>query len=456
MNPPNVSVLPARQAVPVFRSRIPTTTADEEVSLSRYFPAGTEYFYGYPAGQDSRFYNVVTPVIEELVAARALVCSGEHVHPVVFASTLDAAIFSFLRDDLGVTVAPRERIKSLPSHITSMVKEEETRNVLLKSALRMIGTSGQLVMAQPYLDPSLEASFQFPPEIAVWLNDKMCLPDIIPGEFLPECHAIFLNGTAFAQTREKIPVPCVVKVASSCCGYGVRICHTREQLNAAREEYRFIKSLILVQEYLDVARNFSVQFGIPHDEDAPVEIIGISEQLTTPEGEFIGGIVDPQRLLPQVDGVNDLLLWTVLPGIRDNGWYGVGGFDVLVDRRGRFFITDPNFRMTGMTPYLCAARNGTVSKRMVSFTGSFRGSLPEFRKMSIPIARAGDSNQCIHMIALMRERGVYWMSGAMLFSEDWEAPAIARKLIRMGIESKVLSKLERNGRDHYPDFSTGT
>ena len=44
--------------------------------LSDYFPTGTCYFYGYPAGEDESFFNKVPVEIEELVAARANCCAG--------------------------------------------------------------------------------------------------------------------------------------------------------------------------------------------------------------------------------------------------------------------------------------------------------------------------------------------------------------------------------------------
>lgn len=435
----------------VFHPRYSAMAGTETISLSRYFPEGTQYFYGYPAGHNSRFFNCCPPVVEELVAARTLVCAGASVYPIVFSAAAESGIFSLLRDELGVSIADDGHILRMPAIIGPEI-EGNQRNTLVKEALLSLTDHGALVMAQPYDDVILNNRFQFPSDLTIWLNDKVHLRYIVPSEYLPDRYAVFINGADFAQYAQKLPLPCVVKVSSSSSGNGIRICRTRRQLLNTQREFSMIRSSILVQEYIAVTRNFGIQFGIPSDRRFPVEIIGVSEQLTTSEGEFIGGIVDPDRLMPEIDGVNDLLLQVVLPSVRDRGWHGVGGFDVLVGRNNRFYITDPNFRMTGMTPYLCEARNGRIRKRMISFNGAFRGDMASLRRVIVPFAVEGHPDQLLHLIALTRHRDTFHMSGAMLFDEDAEVAPYAARLLRLGFESKVFKKLQKNGRLHYPDF----
>src|SRR5689334_20798405 len=69
-------------------------------SLSYYFPEGTQYFYGYPAGESGTFINLVPPEAEELVAARPLSCAGSNVTIVCFAATHDEAISVNVRKKL--------------------------------------------------------------------------------------------------------------------------------------------------------------------------------------------------------------------------------------------------------------------------------------------------------------------------------------------------------------------
>lgn len=425
----------------------------DPISLSRYFPRGTNYFYGYPSGEDSHFFNGVPPASEELVAARTLVCAGEHVRPVVFSPAIEPRITRILKDSLGVACAERDNVITLPAHITHGIVGKE-RNTMIKQALRDLSGHGDLVMAQPFLDPQLLDRFQIHPELTIFLNDKKNLPAYVPQAYLPERYGDYVSGSAFAASSNQIPVPCVVKVSSSSSGDGVRICRTADQLEKAKNEYASVSGTIIVEQFIQVAQNFGIQFGIPSDNKKKVEIIGVSEQLTTPEGEFIGGIIDPLRLFPEIDGINRLLLNFVLPAVREMGWYGVGGFDVLIDKDGKFFMEDPNFRMTGMTPYICEARNGIIRKSMVSFIATFQGTEEEFQRTFVPLAREGGQAQMVHVIALTQHEGTFRMNAAMYFDQEDEQSVQrnTQRLIGLGLESKALRKLSENRRTKYPDF----
>lgn len=309
-------------------------------------------------------------------------------------------------------------------------------------------------MAQPYLEEELCAQYSIAPALTNWLNDKKNLPSFVPSSYLPERYATFKNGLEFAESPLQLPIPCVVKISSSSGGDGVRICRTSDQLLQARKFFRMTESDIIVEECITVVSNFGIQFGIPADPAKDIKLIGVSEQLTTPEGAFIGGIIDPSKLFTRIDGVNDLLLHHILPTIREFGWYGIGGVDILVDNRERFFIVDPNFRTTGMTAFLFAAHNGDIRKCMAVFTGTFEGSLRSFSRAVAPIAHYQSENQRIHIIALTRHGSTFRMNAALLFDREEErhVPQYAEELLTLGIESDALSKLSRKRRIHYPNF----
>jgi|GEM_PF-903476 len=426
-----------------------------DVSLSSFFPVGTQYFYGYPAGEHSGFYNAVPPYVEELVAARSLSCVGPWVTPVTYASGRDPLTQQILREDIGI-----ERNCQEPLLLPKNINEELTgaqRNRSIVHALSGLLSPKKFVMAQPYLDACLQTRFALPPSLTLWLNDKWNLPEYVPPAFLPERYGAYVSGAAFSTSTQALPVPCVVKISSSSSGDGVRICRSQKDLQLTRGEFAKVKTAIIVEEYIEAVRNFGLQFGIPSDPTQDIELIGVNEQLTTPEGAFIGGLVDPGNLFARIDGVNDLLLHHVLPTVREMGWFGIGGCDVLVDRRNRFFIVDPNFRMTGMTSFLCAARNGTVDKCMASFTGTFQGDRASFIKTFVPLTKRGPA-QRLHLIALTHHQGTFRMSAALLFNraEEHDVPRMAGEFLALGLQSRALEKLKRNGRQHYPDLPEGS
>lgn len=61
--------------------------------------------------------------------------------------------------------------------------------------------------------------------------------------------------------------------------------------------------------------------------------------LTAPSGEYLGGIVrneaESSGVLSQIQSV---LLTHVLPKLKEKGWLGVGGVDVLIDAEDNFFL----------------------------------------------------------------------------------------------------------------------
>ncbi len=419
--------------------------AKPAINLSRYFPKGTQYFYGYPSGEDSQFFNNVPPAYEELVAARALVCAGDHVHPIVFASSIRQDCLRSLKEEMGMAQVKSESTLMIPENVTEKIIGSE-RNTLIKNALIGLSDRGTLVMAQPFLDPALQDCYRIRPELSIFLNDKKHLPVYVPEKYLPERYAEYPNGRAFADSSGLLPVPCVVKISSSSSGNGVRLCPTSAHLANAKQEYAAVSGTIIVERMIDVAGNFAIQFGISSDPAMKEEIIGVSKQLTTPEGEFIGGIIDPQEVPPAIEHMKGVMVNHILPIIRNMGWHGVGGFDVLIDAQGRPYIADPNFRMTGMTAYLCEVRNGNIRTPMLSFSGIFRGSEEDFRRHILPLARPGDTNRKLHIIAMTRYADEFRINAAMLFERNTgESQAInAALLTRLGLESRALRMLSTN------------
>ncbi len=413
-----------------------THKTEPTYSLSRYFPEGTEYFYGYPADEDSHFYNGVPPEIEEMVSGRPMVCAGPNVKVICFAGCVDSVPFSILRDDLDVIRVDRKQIITLPKNIDTRVRGAK-RNKLIKNALfEMVGAK-QLVMAQPYLDLRAKTFFQIPPHRSIWLNDKRNMSSYIPKAYLPEIYEEFMDGACFQQV-DQLPLPCVVKVTSSSSGDGVRICHTQEDVERAKADFGHLEGMIYATEYVKIHRNFAVKFGISHDIEQPIEIINWHEQMVSSRGDFMGGIVEPHENEELFQPLNKVLLEKILPEVRRRGWYGVGGFDVLMTEDERFYFVDPNFRMTGMTVYDFLARNNIIKKSLLSFSGEFYGSEREFREKILPVAKPGP-HQILYVTVLTHGKKVFRLNAALLFHKRSEIAKIAEKLLGLGLVSTVLT-----------------
>lgn len=432
--------MPVRSVVSnVFRSRR-TQSPSRSVSLSRYFPSNSCYFYGYPSGEASGFLNKVPPAIEELVSARPLVCAGDAITVLAFANPLQPACLDFLRHYNAELFRSKQPIISMPVTLDAAV-EGKQRNLRVKQSLKRLVEPGTLVMAQPFLDDDMTYLYQIPPKLTNWLNDKQHMNSYVPAELLPARHGSYPSGQAFAADATKLVVPCVVKVSSSSAGDGVYVCKDRRSLLAAKKVLSAVQSTIIVEQYIEARANYGIQFGIPADAQAPIDIIGINEQLTTDMGEFIGGIIEPGRSYNQLRAVMHQLVKDILPQVRVLGWYGVGCFDVLEDTEGRLFIIDGNFRMTGMTAYFMMVVNQHITSSLVSFSAEFHGSLKQLEKLLGDVPLASDAEKPLRIISLAEHAGVYRFNAALLFHNRQRVGVMARQLLRAGIVSKALEQL---------------
>lgn len=408
-------------------------------SLSHYFPKDTVYFYGFPSGEDSHFYNAVPPWVEELVSMRPMVCAGKHVKVSSFASGAKSEIRTLLKE-MGTPFLEEKSHISLPGHITTQLQGKE-RNKHIKEALKRIVTKGNLVMAQPFLDKKINSIYQISPQITIDLNDKMNRPDYIPAQYIPEVYRKFSNGKNFYEYNWSEKFPTVVKVCSSSAGDGVRICYTISDVEKAKEDFKNIEGTIFLEEFIHSVYNLGVQFGVPHDSSQDIDIIGHNEQRTGSNGEYLGGMINPHHQIPNISEIYRVIKEEILPNVRAKGWYGVGGLDVLIDKDGKFFFIDTNFRMTAAFAFVYLIQNKILQRPLVSFMGSFVGDEEKFRKTILPICKNGTKGQKMTIIALTETEGTYRFQGGMFFDKESDIPKNAQELLNLGIKSHTLEGL---------------
>ncbi|HSX23585.1 MAG TPA: hypothetical protein VLE74_00595 [Candidatus Saccharimonadales bacterium] len=413
------------------------TRRPAELSLSRYFPAGTYYFYGYPSGDASGFLNKVPPAVEELVAARPLVCAGDHVQVVSFANAASPDTLQFISSQPGLPMLPEERRTVLSAAIRANITGA-ARNRLVKQDLKQLVPAGSLVMAQPFLDEDMGHLYQIPPQLTNWLNDKKNMESFIPAALLAQRYAAFESGQTFSKDRRPWTLPCVVKVSSSSAGDGVYLCKDNGVLQAVRSALKDATGTVIVERYIEAQANYGIQFGIPQNPALPIDIIGVNEQLTTPEGEFIGGVIDTANDYKELETVKQQLLSHILPEVRKMGWYGVGCVDVLVSPIGQPFIIDCNFRMTGMTAYLMLAANKRISGSMMSFSGEYKGSLAKLQETIGHISRQDRTEIPMHIITLTEQDGACRFNAAISFRQSADLSDSASRLLQAGVASKAL------------------
>lgn len=425
------------------------TSKDDHVSLpstpvfsglSEFFPRNTSYFYSFPSGEDSGFFNGVPAWVEELVAARSLVCAGPHVNSVVFAPSLDSLTWDMMTQRFGVELVDRSHVIGLSDEITDDLPAS-VRNMLVKTSLCSSLGDSKLAMAQPFLDASLKDRYLIPPRLTINLNDKVNRRFFIPSAYMPFVLKEYVNGEEFFSSSDVFPFPVVIKVASSSSGDGVRIAMNDADLLQAKQQFKSVNGRIIIEEHVESAHNVGIQFGIPSDPARPIRILGYNEQLTSRDGGFLAGIINPYKHIAAMQRVYDVLLHRVLPRVRSLGWYGVGGIDVLITRDGRFYFIDANFRMTATSAFIYLQQTKHIVNPVASFVGSYCGSYDGFLSDIVPLGQKGNSRQIMSVIGLTYRNGIFRFNAGVLFDTPESLKANAKILLDLGVHSDCLKAL---------------
>lgn len=416
-------------------------------SLSDYFLPETVYFYSFPSGDSSGFFNQVPPWKEELVSARPLIYAGESVRVVTYASAVEGDAWDLVTNHLHMPVIDKSRIVVLPKEITSDLFGDE-RNALVKSAIKALLPEKSLMMAQPLLDEEIRSKYQIDPALIVKLNDKINRGLYTSKKYLPEEYKTFKTGKEFSECADTFPFPCVAKVSSSSAGDGVRICKNKEDLDKAKKGFTNMKGDIIVEEFIHSIKNLGIQFAAPPDKNKKIEILGYSKQLTTEDGEYLGGVVNMDDNMKFLDKIYSVLLEEMLPLVRSWGWYGIGGIDVLIDKDGEIFFIDPNFRMTAASSYIILNKNKKLPHPIVSFSGLFRGTKEDFVKKIVPIAKEGTKEQILKIIAITKTKDFYGLNAGLFFDNYKTLKEHVGKLLSLGIEANVLNRINSSDDVH--------
>ncbi|MEH2090627.1 carbamoylphosphate synthase large subunit [Nostoc sp.] len=168
--------------------------------------------------------------------------------------------------------------------------------------------------------------------------------------------------------------PYLIKTSHGLSGEGTYIIKSLSDLNYCLEEikkYLDIKLLdrIIVSEFVkNEVQNYCVQFYV--NKTGEITLIGTTSQLVTPEGNYLGGLIDYRntdmsKFFEMIAAIGEYAY--------KHGYFGVIGFDVLEDRDGEFYAIDANFRVNGSTP-LCLQRHTLLGlgKEVAKYSSSYR------------------------------------------------------------------------------------
>ncbi|WP_088892451.1 ATP-grasp domain-containing protein [Leptolyngbya ohadii] len=181
-----------------------------------------------------------------------------------------------------------------------------------------------------------------------------------------------------AQTDlEQIPLPAqfpyLIKTSHGLSGEGTYIIRSASDLNYCLEELRkylkihLLETLIVSEFVKHEVNNYCVQFYV--NKAGEITLIGVTQQLVSPEGNYLGGWIDYTHDLSQFHS----MIAAVGQYAHQQGYFGVIGFDVLEDRDGQLYAIDANFRINGSTP-LCLQRHKLLklNKTIAKYSSDYR------------------------------------------------------------------------------------
>jgi hypothetical protein len=192
-----------------------------------------------------------------------------------------------------------------------------------------------------HVHPPTEAppeTYAVPRDVLVRLTNKSLL-----HEFVEPAHLARRRTVARAELSVS-GLPVVVKAAcdeSLGGGDGVRICREPADLAAAARDFAAATEVV-VEEYLPILSNWCVNFGVVPGK--PVRYLGAAEQIVSPEGVHQGnriGRTPPEEILRAAD--------STVRKVRDAGYRGLAGFDVVEAVDGRAIVLDLNCRLNACT-----------------------------------------------------------------------------------------------------------
>ncbi|MDZ7950391.1 ATP-grasp domain-containing protein [Nostoc sp. DedQUE09] len=210
-----------------------------------------------------------------------------------------------------------------------------------------------------------------PPDTHYRLLSKVTLDQL--GVQCPKYKSYNLHQTNL-EDIELPEFPYLIKTSHGLSGEGTYIIKNPSDFNYCFEEikkYLDIKLLdtIIVSEFVkNEVQNYCVQFYV--NKLGEITLIGTTSQLVTPEGNYLGGLIDYRNT-----DMNKFFEMIAAIGqyAHKQGYFGVIGFDVLEDRDGEFYAIDANFRVNGSTP-LCLQRHTLLQlgKEVAKYSSDYR------------------------------------------------------------------------------------
>ncbi|ATN02234.1 L-aspartate--L-methionine ligase LdmS [Staphylococcus capitis] len=242
--------------------------------------------------------------------------------------------------------------KQIPTHIYKF-NNKETYEELLQT---LAHKDGKKIYFQYIHDEDIleKEYYALNKDIFVALNNKSRIPEWTNNKYLPDREIVPIEE--FETRIKSWSYPFVIKPGDdlpTAGGYGVMICYNDQDLEQAKiriKEATEATDYLIIEQKIEAVNNYCVQYA--YAPDLGIKYLGTAQQLTNEYGFYNGN--ENVNDVPQhvIDAGKEIMEIGV-----SKGFFGVAGFDLLVDKNNDVFAIDLNFRQNGSTSMLLLAKD---------------------------------------------------------------------------------------------------
>ena len=198
-----------------------------------------------------------------------------------------------------------------------------------------------------------------------------------------------------ADVLPEIRPPCMVKLSHGYAGLGnflLQSADDQQQMQQQLEQHWPDAVLVSNSVIENIVGDYGVQFYLRRD--GSIVWLGLTEQKFD-GGRWSGGVYSAQQQSSMFDSFGPFIAATG-NRLHQSGYQGLVGIDILQTAADKFFLVDVNPRLTGITPFLMAAR---IFDRQQGLTdGIYRASCRFSGTMEQLIRSAETADDCTMMV----------------------------------------------------------
>ncbi|WP_353422855.1 ATP-grasp domain-containing protein [Staphylococcus xylosus] len=235
----------------------------------------------------------------------------------------------------------------IPSNILKFENQTTYEKLIKKSAYEF---NKKIHFQYPHEPEILKNEYySLDKETLIALNNKTRLHEWTGYKYLPKREVVTV--AEFENSVSNWEFPFVIKPGGdlpTAGGYGVMICYNNEDLKNTKQKISkasHITNSVIIEQKIEAINNYSVQYA--YSENEGIRYLGATEQLTDQYGYYKGNHNFQKVPLSVIQAGKEI----IENGVK-NGYFGIAGFDLLVDKNDDIFAIDLNFRQNGSTSML--------------------------------------------------------------------------------------------------------